>query len=97
MTKSSFENKEINDFPPRYSTVTGPAQEQTDILIENEQLKAQNEIAMAVLATHILQQEERSSDSRELTKLIFFLCLKVLAPAFSIMFLFGLAYIICYF
>ena len=97
MTKSSFENKEINDFPPEYSTVTGQAQEQSDILIENEQLKAQNEIAMAVLATHILREEERGSDSRELTKLIVFLCLKVFAPVFIIMALVGLAYIICYF
>ena len=79
MIKNSTENKEINHFPPDYSTVTGPAQEQSAILIENEQLKAKNEIAMAVLATHILQQEERGSNSRELTKLIVYLCLKVLA------------------
>ena len=79
MVKSSTENEEINDSPPEYSTVIGQAQEQSAILIENEQLKAKNEIAMAVLATHILQQEERGSNSRELTKLIVYLCLKVLA------------------
>ena len=42
MLKNSTENKDINDFPPEYSIVTGPAQEQSAILIENEQLKAQN-------------------------------------------------------
>ena len=84
MVKSSTENEEINDSPPEYSTVIGQAQEQSAILIENEQLKAQNEIAMAALTARILQQEERrGSSSRELIKLTFtisIMCLLVLSP-----------------
>ena len=34
-------NEENNDSPPEYSTFTGLAQEQSAILIENEQLKAE--------------------------------------------------------
>lgn len=84
MVKSSSENEEINDSPPEYSTVNGQAQEESAILIEIELLKAQNEIAMAALTAHILQQEEsRGRSSRELIKLTFtisIMCLLVLSP-----------------
>ena len=73
MTQRSTENEENNESPPKYSTVTSLAQDKSAILIENEQLKAENEIAMAVLTAHILQQEgQRSSSSREFIKLTVF-------------------------
>ena len=85
MTQRSTENEENNESPPEYSTVTSLAQDQSAIFIENEQLKAENEIAMAVLAAHILQQEgQRSSSSRDFIKLMVFLCVKVLIIPVSI-------------
>ena len=85
MTKRSTENEENNESPPKYSTVTSLAQDKSAILIENEQLKAENEIAMAVLTAHILQQEgQRSSSSREFIKLMVFLCVKVFIIPVSI-------------
>ena len=85
MTQRSTENEENNESPPKYSTVTSLAQDKSAILIENEQLKAENEIAMAVLAAHILQQEgQRSSSSREFIKLMVFLCVKVFIIPVSI-------------
>ena len=88
MIKGSTENEENNDSPPEYSTATGKAQEQSAILIENEQLKAENEIAMAVLAAHIQQEGERRSSSRELTKLMVYLCFKVFSIPVLILFIF---------
>ena len=82
MIKRSTENEENNDFPPEYSTVTGLAQEQSAILIENEQLKAE----MAVLTAHILQQRgKRRRSSRENIGLGVILCVKVLIIPFSIL------------
>ena len=83
MIKRSTENEENNDFPPEYSTVTGLAQEQSAILIENEQLKAE----MAVLTAHILQQrgKRRRSRRRENIGLGVILCVKVLIIPFSIL------------
>ena len=80
MIKRSTENEENNDFPPEYSTVTGLAQEQSAILIENEQLKAE----MAVLTAHILQQR-RKRRRRENIGLGVILCVKVLIIPFSIL------------
>ena len=86
MIQGSTENEENNDSPPEYSISTGIAQEQAAILIENELLKAQNEIAMAALTAHIQQEGERRSSSRELTKLMVYLCLKVLSIPVFILF-----------
>ena len=59
MIKHSTENEENNDSPSEYNTVTGLAQEQSAILIENEQLKAE----IAVLTARFLQQEGKRSSS----------------------------------
>ena len=63
MTNGSTETQPINDFPPGYNTATtnsdpDEAPSQTAILIENEQLRAENEVARAVLTEHRRQQEE---------------------------------------
>jgi len=58
MTSNSTKNKEINYSPQGYNTVSDQAQDQTAILIENEQLRAENEAARAVLTAHRRQQEE---------------------------------------
>ena len=89
MTISSFENKEINDFPPEYSTVTGPAQEQSAILIENEQLKAE----IAVLTAQILQQRgKRRRSSRENIELGVMLCVIVCIIPVSILIFIVISY-----
>ena len=65
MTKSSTEKQQINDFPPGYNTAItnstpDAAPSQTAVLIENEQLRAENEVARAVLTQHRRQQEENN-------------------------------------
>ena len=65
MTNSSTEKQQINDFPPGYNTAItnsepDAAPSQTAILIENEQLRAENEVARAVLTQHRRQQEENN-------------------------------------
>ena len=61
MTNGSTEKQQINDFPPGYNTaitISTPdaAPSQTAVLIENEQLRAENE--KSVLTEHRRQQEE---------------------------------------
>jgi len=63
MTNGSTETQPINDFPPGYNTANSDPDEapsQTAILIENEQLRAENEVARAVLTEHRRQQEENN-------------------------------------
>jgi len=60
MTNGSTENQQINNLPTGYNTAPDTAQSQTAILIENEQLRAENEVARAVLTEHRRQQEENS-------------------------------------
>ena len=61
MTNGSTEKQQHNDFPPEYNTaITNSAPDaapsQTAVLIENEQLRAENE--KSVLTEHRRQQEE---------------------------------------
>ena len=58
MTDVATENQQINNFPTGYNTVPDTTEDQTRILIENEQLRAENEVARAVLTAHRRQQEE---------------------------------------
>ena len=58
MTNVATENQQINNFPTGYNTAPDTTQGQTAILIENEQLRAENEVARAVLTAHRRQQEE---------------------------------------
>ena len=63
MTNGSTETQPINDLPPGYNTANSDPDEapsQTAILIENEQLRAENEVARAVLTEHRRQQEENN-------------------------------------
>ena len=65
MTNGSTEKQQINDFPPGYNTAItnstpDAAPSQTAVLIENEQLRAENEVARAVLTEHRRQQEENN-------------------------------------
>ena len=60
MTNGSTENLQVNDNPSGYNTFPDTTQSQTAILIENEQLRAENEVARAVLTAHRRQQEENS-------------------------------------
>ena len=65
MTNVSTEKQQINDFPPGYNTAItnstpDAAPSQTAVLIENEQLRAENEVARAVLTQHRRQQEENN-------------------------------------
>ena len=59
MTNGSTENLQVNNNNlSGYNTFPDTTQSQTAILIENEQLRAENEVARAVLTAHRRQQEE---------------------------------------
>ena len=74
MTKNSNKNREINGSLPDHSAVAHPTQNQTAILITNEQPRIENEVSKAVSAENNRQQKRKCcSWETVIVVLVFFL------------------------
>ena len=89
MTKSSDKNKEINGSLADHSGVTDLAQNQTAILVTNEQSRVEHEVSKAVLTENKRQQKRNScSGQKVFSGLMIFLIYLVLQFLFTLLYLY---------